>query len=323
MQMASTSGARTTSRQSSWTRAMPNSFATRSPDSFERLATATSSTPGWVRSLGRWWSRVLAPAPTKPTRIVWLVMARHGNTSRQTAQAVEKGPDARRRAPRHPEAYFLYVEGCRKLAPTRFSPNGADGPYRRPADLEGPPGSVPPRNNPRLLCDTVGWAYGLEGLYCPGQHAAKTLPGHPPPRLLERAQEGAQPGLFKLEVSLHRPGHRRFGRRLRAVDQEMTKQADRHVRVVQLACVILHGDQRLDSTGDTAPQRVAEKLQEVPEPLAFDPQDVDRLDGRPVQHRLVRPHPSVVIPDLRGQDVADQMGLWRVVRGGVFHSRPG
>jgi hypothetical protein len=39
-----------------------------------------------------------------------------------TEQAVEKGTDARRRAPRHPEAYFLYVEGCRKLA------NEADGP---------------------------------------------------------------------------------------------------------------------------------------------------------------------------------------------------
>ena len=37
-------------------------------------------------------------------------------------KAGEKGPDARRRAPRHPEAYFSYVEGCRKLA------NEADGP---------------------------------------------------------------------------------------------------------------------------------------------------------------------------------------------------
>jgi len=37
-------------------------------------------------------------------------------------QGVEKGPDARRRAPRHPAVYFLYIEGCRKLA------NDADGP---------------------------------------------------------------------------------------------------------------------------------------------------------------------------------------------------
>jgi hypothetical protein len=35
----------------------------------------------------------------------------------------KKAPDARQRAPRHPEAYFLYVEGCRKLA------NEADGPF--------------------------------------------------------------------------------------------------------------------------------------------------------------------------------------------------
>ncbi len=33
------------------------------------------------------------------------------------AQGVEKGPDARRRALRHPEAYSLYVEGRRKPAP--------------------------------------------------------------------------------------------------------------------------------------------------------------------------------------------------------------
>ena len=52
MQMASTSLASTTCRQSSCTRAMPNSLATRSPDSFDRLATAVSSTPGCALSLG-------------------------------------------------------------------------------------------------------------------------------------------------------------------------------------------------------------------------------------------------------------------------------
>ncbi len=46
MHTASTSGDFTTSRQSPWTRPMPNSFATRSPDSTVRFATATSSTPG-------------------------------------------------------------------------------------------------------------------------------------------------------------------------------------------------------------------------------------------------------------------------------------
>ena len=46
MHTASTSGARTTSCQSPSTRRMPNSLATRSPDSRERLATATSSMPG-------------------------------------------------------------------------------------------------------------------------------------------------------------------------------------------------------------------------------------------------------------------------------------
>jgi len=42
-------------------------------------------------------------------------------------QALEEGPDARRRAPRHPEAYFLYVEGAAS------SPTKQMGPYRRPA----------------------------------------------------------------------------------------------------------------------------------------------------------------------------------------------
>ena len=52
MQIASMSLAWTISRQSPWTRAIPNSLATRSPDSFERFATATSSTPGWALRLG-------------------------------------------------------------------------------------------------------------------------------------------------------------------------------------------------------------------------------------------------------------------------------
>src|SRR2546425_834328 len=69
MQTASTSGARTTSRQSASTRRMPNSLATRSPDSRERLATATNSTPGCFCKPGMCRLRVLRPAPTKPMRI--------------------------------------------------------------------------------------------------------------------------------------------------------------------------------------------------------------------------------------------------------------
>jgi hypothetical protein len=53
MHTASMSGALTISCQSACTRPMPNSRATRSPDSFDRFATATSSTPGWALSLGR------------------------------------------------------------------------------------------------------------------------------------------------------------------------------------------------------------------------------------------------------------------------------
>ena len=52
MQIASTSFAVITARQSVSTRAIPNSLATFSPDSVERLATATSSTPGCALSFG-------------------------------------------------------------------------------------------------------------------------------------------------------------------------------------------------------------------------------------------------------------------------------
>ena len=60
---------------------MPNSFATRSPDSFVRLATATSSTPGSFWNPGMWRVRVLLPAPMNPTRIFWSLMARHCSTA--------------------------------------------------------------------------------------------------------------------------------------------------------------------------------------------------------------------------------------------------
>src|SRR5687767_11209364 len=74
MQIASTFLSAITSRQSAATRWMPNSLATFSLDSFDRLATVTSSTPGCFAIRGMWNLRVLAPAPMYPTRIVWVVM---------------------------------------------------------------------------------------------------------------------------------------------------------------------------------------------------------------------------------------------------------
>src|SRR5712691_4417986 len=70
-------------------------------------------------------------------------VASYYHTDPRVSQAVEKGPDARRRAPRHPEAYIVsalvswlrpssrratYVEGCRKLAPMGTYVWVADGP---------------------------------------------------------------------------------------------------------------------------------------------------------------------------------------------------
>src|SRR5262249_4053263 len=49
---------------------MPNSLATRSPDSRLRLATLTNSTPGMALKPGICRSRVFLPAPTMPMRTV-------------------------------------------------------------------------------------------------------------------------------------------------------------------------------------------------------------------------------------------------------------
>ena len=68
MHTASMPSSSTISRQWSATRGMPNSLAARCPDSRERLATATTSTPGCFCSPGMWNFLVLAPAPTIPTR---------------------------------------------------------------------------------------------------------------------------------------------------------------------------------------------------------------------------------------------------------------
>src|SRR5712691_11953997 len=60
---------------------MPNSRATRSPDSLDRLATATSSTPGSFWKPGICRLRVFLPAPTNPTRIVPSVTGSDGSIS--------------------------------------------------------------------------------------------------------------------------------------------------------------------------------------------------------------------------------------------------
>src|SRR5204862_4189540 len=123
----------------------------------------------------------------------------------------------------------------------------------------------------------------LERLRRPGQKAAEALAGHPPPRPLDRASQGAQPGLFGLEIPLHGSRDRGIDRRLWIVDQEMAQKPDPDIRVVKLAGVILHRSQRLDGLRGAAAQRLAEKLQQVPEPLALDPKSMEGLDGRPPQ----------------------------------------
>src|SRR5712692_9630853 len=76
---------------------MPNSRATRSPDSLDRLATATSSTPGSFWKPGMCRLRVFLPAPTNPTRIVRSVTGSDGSIS-----CVLRGRDLMHTAPTRP-----------------------------------------------------------------------------------------------------------------------------------------------------------------------------------------------------------------------------
>src|SRR5262249_20058498 len=90
MHTASTSAAPTTSCHRSATRAMPNSFATRSPEALLRLATVTSSTPGWAASFGMWGLRWFAPAPMNPTRITGWLMAEDYSTGADDSPIVDE-----------------------------------------------------------------------------------------------------------------------------------------------------------------------------------------------------------------------------------------
>jgi hypothetical protein len=95
--------------------------------------------------------------------------------------------------------------------------------------------------------------------------------------------------------------------------QEVAEEADGHVRIVQLADMILEAYQGLYGAGQSRAQHLGKKLQQIAKALRFDPQRMDGLDGCPRHDRLVGPHPAVVVPYLRGQHVSNLLG----VRGGV------
>src|SRR5947199_169656 len=92
---------------------MPNSRATRSPDSLDRLATATSSTPGRFWKPGMCRLRVFLPAPTNPTRIVRSVTGSDGSIS-----SVLRGRDLMHTAPTRPltgEEFLDSLRGGREI----------------------------------------------------------------------------------------------------------------------------------------------------------------------------------------------------------------
>src|SRR5437667_9473158 len=92
---------------------MPNSRATRSPDSLDRLATATSSTPGRFWKPGMCRLRVFLPAPTNPTRIGRSVTGSDGSIS-----SVLRGRDLMHTAPTRPltgEEFLDSLRGGREI----------------------------------------------------------------------------------------------------------------------------------------------------------------------------------------------------------------
>src|SRR2546430_4390920 len=92
---------------------MPNSRATRSPDSLDRLATATSSTPGRFWKPGMCRLRVFLPAPTNPPRIVRSVRGSDGSIS-----SVLRGRDLMHTAPTRPltgEEFLDSLRGGREI----------------------------------------------------------------------------------------------------------------------------------------------------------------------------------------------------------------
>src|SRR5437867_11031600 len=92
---------------------MPNSRATRSPDSLDRLATAASSTTGRFWKPGMCRLRVFLPAPTSPTRIVRSVTGSDGSIS-----SVLRGRDLMHTAPTRPltgEEFLDSLRGGREI----------------------------------------------------------------------------------------------------------------------------------------------------------------------------------------------------------------
>src|SRR2546430_13381052 len=130
---------------------MPNSRATRSPDSLDRLATATSSTPGRFWKPGMCRLRVFLPAPTNPTRIVRSVTGSDGSIS-----SVLRGRDLMHTAPTRPLTGEESLDALRGGAESRVYGERVNGvtthpAFRHPARLVARLSDAPPEPPTRAM----------------------------------------------------------------------------------------------------------------------------------------------------------------------------
>ncbi len=176
---------------------------------------------------------------------------------------------------------------------------GADG-----AEIaRGPPAATRRDRDRRHRPGTAG-PFGQRPLTARPRRRRKATPLTPSPRGADRAAQALELALAALQVGRDHLGLGR-GEATGIRDQELAGQRDRDVRVVQPAQVVLERHDARDELVHLRAQGLAEELQRVAEPLAGDPELVDRLDVGPAQDALVAPDLLVGQPDPRAGRVAD------------------
>ena len=126
-----------------------------------------------------------------------------------------------------------------------------------------------------------------------------------------RADGPSQAG--ELALPVHQvPADRRalaLGQVAGVLHEERAGEARRDVRVVQPAQVVLEGDDLLDDRARLAPERLADELQRVAQPLGGDPEVVERGHVGPAHDRLVGAQDLVGGPDPGRHRVAHAVRL--------------
>ena len=144
---------------------------------------------------------------------------------------------------------------------------------------------------------------------CPSARRNDT-PGDAAPRAADRPPQPRDLLLATDEVA----GDRRaleLAQVAGVLDEERPGHVGGHVGVVEQAEVVLEGRDPGDEHRRLGAERLAHELERVAQPLAGDPQLVERLDVGPAQDRLVGAHPLVRGQDPRRGGVADAVRLGR------------